>query len=75
MIELGHMDILTEISQLWSFQAMSCVGHLEACYAIFAYLRKHPTMPLVFHPTKIDIRQDRFQSNDWRDFYGDNKEE
>ena len=48
MIELGHMDILTEVSQLSSFQAMSRVGHLEACYAIFAYLRKHPTMSLSF---------------------------
>ena len=75
MIELGHMDILTEVSQLSSFQAMPCVGHLEACYAMFEYLRKHPTMSLVFHPTKIHIRQDQFQSNDWRDFYGDDKEE
>ena len=75
MIELGHMDILTEVSQLSSFQAMPRVGHLEACYAIFAYLRKHPTMSLVFHPSRIHIRQDRFQSNDWQDFYGDDKEE
>ena len=32
-------------------------------------------MSLVFHPSRIHIRQDQFQSNDWRDFYGDNKEE
>ena len=30
---------------------------------------------LVFHPSRIHIRQDRFQSNDWRDFNGDDKEE
>ena len=75
MIELGHMDILTEVSQLSSFQAMPHVGHLEACYAIFPYLRKHPTMSLVFHPSRIHIWQDRFQSNDWQDFYGNDKEE
>ena len=75
MIELGRMDILTEVSQLSSFQAMPRVGHLEACYVIFAYLRKHPTKSLVFHPSRIHIRLDRFQSNDWRDFYGNDKEE
>ena len=75
MIELGRMDILTEVSQLSSFQAMPRVGHLEAFYAIFTYLRKHPTMSLVFHLSRIHLRQDRFQSNDWRDFYGDDKEE
>ena len=75
MIELGCMDILTEVSQLSSFQAMPRVGHLEAWYEIFAYLRKHPMMSLAFHLSRIHIRQDRFQSNDWRDFYGDDKEE
>ena len=75
MIELWRMDILTEVSQLSSFQAMPRFGHLEACYTILAYIRKLPRMSLVFHPSRIHIRHDRFQSNDWRDFYGDDKEE
>ena len=75
MTELGRVDILTEVSQLSSFQAMPWEGHLEACYSIFAYLRKHQMMTLVFHPSRINIRQDCFKSQDWTDFYGDRVEE
>ena len=50
-------------------------GHLEACCSIFAYLCKHPTMSLVFHPSHIIIRQDHFKSQDWMDFYGDGVKE
>ena len=39
MIELGRLDILTEVFQLSSVQAMPQKGHLEACYSIFAYLK------------------------------------
>ena len=56
MIELiSQVDILTKVSQLSSFQAMPWEGHLEACYSIFAYLHKHPTMSLIFHPSHIRI--------------------
>ena len=75
MIELGQVDILTQVSQLSSFQAMPREGHLEACYSIFVYLCKHPMMSLVFHPSHINIRQDHFKSQDWMDFYGDGVQE
>ena len=55
MIELGCIDIMTKVSQLSSFRAMPQRGHLEACYSIFAFLRKHPTMSMVFHPSRIKI--------------------
>ena len=55
MVELGRMDIYTEVSQLSSFQAMPRAGHLQACYSIFAYLHKHPMMSLVFHPSHIRL--------------------
>ena len=50
-------------------------GHLEACYSIFAYLRKHPNMAIIFHPSRMTTKESRFQSQDWRDFYGDGVEE
>ena len=75
MIELGRLDILTEVSQLSSFQAMPWKGHLEACYSIFAYLRKHPNMAIIFHPSRMTTKESRFQSHDWHDFYGDRVEE
>ena len=70
MVELGQMDIHMEVSQLSSFQAMPRVGHLEACYSIFAYLCKHPTMSIMFHPSHIRMHEDWFRSQDWCDFYG-----
>ena len=60
MIELGRLDILTEVSQLSSFQAMPRKGHLESCYSIFAYLRKHPNMAIIFHPSRMMTKESCF---------------
>ena len=75
MIELGRIDIITEVSALSAFQVQPREGHLEACYHIFAYLRKHPHFAMVQHPVKIDMNDNRFVKADWTDFYGDVKEE
>ena len=57
--------------------ALEYPGHAwsEACYSIFAYLHKHPTMSTMFHPSHIRMHEDQFRSHDWRDFYSDAKEE
>ena len=75
LIELGRMDILTEVSKLSSHQALPRQGHLEACYAIFAYLRRHPNTSTLCHPARIDIKESRFAAANWTDFYGDVEEE
>ena len=76
MIEIGRIDILTEVSQLSSFQAMPREGHLEACYHIFAYLRKNPSMSIVLHPSRPYINEKRFAGAvNWTDFYGDMEED
>ena len=64
MIELRRLDILTEVSQLSSFQAMPQKGHLEACYSIFAYLRKHLNMAIIFHPSRMTTKESHFQSQE-----------
>jgi hypothetical protein len=45
--ELGRIDIVVEVSMLSSHTAMPRVGHLEAIYHIFAYLRLHENSTLV----------------------------
>ena len=75
MVELEQIDIYTEVSQLSIFKAIPRAGHLKACYSIFADLRKHLKMSILFHPSHIRMREDRFRSQDWRDFDGDAKEE
>jgi hypothetical protein len=47
-VKLGMIDIFVEVSMLSSHNAMPRVGHLEAIYHIFAYLKKHENSTLVF---------------------------
>ena len=76
MIELGRTDIITAVSMLASHQVMPREGHLEACYHIFAYLRKHPTLSIIMHPSRPKVRQDHFvESVNRSDFYEDCAEE
>jgi hypothetical protein len=76
-IELGRIDIFYEVSALSQYQANPCMGHLEAAYHIFAYLKKHPNMGrLAYDPTMPKIDESVFNDNaDWTSFYGNVEEE
>ena len=39
-VELGRIDICTEVSIMAAFAASPRIGHLEAVYHIFAYLKR-----------------------------------
>jgi len=43
IVELGRLDILTEVSMLAAHNALPREGHLEAMYHIFSYLKGHRT--------------------------------
>ena len=73
-IEIGRIDILLEVSLLSSHLALPRVGHLQAVYRIFGYLKQVPKRKLYFDPTKPNISEDRFRSFDWEDFYRGAKE-
>jgi hypothetical protein len=76
VIELGRVDMFVEVSQLSQFQALPRQGHLEAAYHIFAYLKHHETSRLAFDPKMPNVNEAAFNTNaDWRDFYGDVREE
>ena len=45
-VEIGKVDILTELSMLSSYQASPRQGHLEQIYHIFGYLKKKPKLTL-----------------------------
>ena len=76
-VEIGRIDIYHEISLLSQYQANPRIGHLEALYHVFAYMKKHPDMGrLVYDPKDPAIDERAFNSNaDWTDFYGDVTEE
>ena len=69
--ELGRVDIMVEVSMLSAHNAMPRVGHLEAVYHIFAYLKKHENSTMVFDDEKPFVDERRFQPVSWKDFYGD----
>lgn len=74
MVEMGRVDIITEVSLLASHLVLPRAGHLEAVYRIYAYLRNKHNSRMVFDPTYPTIDEGQFQRCDWKEFYGDVKE-
>jgi hypothetical protein len=74
-IELGRIDILTEVAMLSQYQASPRTGHLEALYWIVNYLSRFPMQRLILNHTRPNIDESVFQTGDWTDFYGDILEE
>jgi hypothetical protein len=75
MVELGRVDIVTEVSELASQLALPREGHLEAVFRIYSYLKYKKNSLMVFDPTYPKIDMDNFPRRDWNNFYGDVKEE
>ena len=73
-VELGRVDIITEVSVLSSHLALPREGHLQAMYHIFAYLKKKHNARIILDPTYPDVDENAFVKCDWKDFYGDIKE-
>ena len=73
MVELGRIDIATEVSILSSYCASPRQGHLDAVCHIYAYLNTHQRSKIVFDPSYVKhIPQAK---PDWTDFYKDIKEQ
>jgi len=71
MVEMGRIDIATEVSMMSSFVAMPREGHLQQVYHIFAYLKKHHNARLVFDPSYPDLEENDFERKDWTSMYDD----
>ena len=69
-VELGRIDIITEVSELASFNAMPRQGHLEAVFHLFAYLKAKHNSTMIFDPTYPPIDEGAFKKVDWKEFYG-----
>jgi len=71
IVELGRVDIITEVSTLASHMAMPREGHLDALFDVFCYLKRKHNARLVFDPTYPTINMNCFLEQDWKHFYGD----
>ena len=72
-VELGRMDICTEVSMLAAHCAMPRQGHLEAVWHVFAYLKKYGRSKMVFCSLDPDFKVSTgdIPRPDWTDFYKD----
>jgi hypothetical protein len=50
-VELGRIDIITEVLMLSTYLCLTREGHLEAVFHVFAYLGLHHNARVVFDPT------------------------
>ena len=58
-VELGYIDIITEVLFLSSFNVSPCRGYLEAAYRVFKHLYSHKTGGrLVFDDTKPKVNEE-----------------
>jgi hypothetical protein len=74
MVELGCIDIATEVSLLSSYLAFPHEGHLETALHIVYYLSQKHNTRLIFDPTYPKIDMGQFSQYNWTKFYGNVKE-
>lgn len=76
VVELGRVDIMTEVSLLSSYLVAPREGHFHAALSIFAYLRKHKDQVMFFNPSYYHVNESDFKPvEQWREVYGDLREE
>ena len=75
MVEIGRVDLITEVSLLSSHLALPREGHLEAIFHIYAYLSKKHNARMAFDPSYPEIDLNDFKTDEnWKAIYGDVQE-
>ena len=74
MVEIGRVDIITEVSKMASQMASPREGHLDALMHIFGFLRINHNSRMAYDPSYPTIDMNVFKPNDWKSFYGNVKE-
>jgi hypothetical protein len=70
MVELGHIDIATEVSLLSSHLEYPCEGHLKTTLHMMSYLSHKHNTQLIFNPTYPKIDMGQYPQFNWMEFYG-----
>ena len=73
-LELGQVDIITEVSILTSQMAAPRMGHLDAALHVMSYLKRKHNARMVYDPSYPKINMSDFKTRDWTEFYGSVKE-
>ena len=78
MVELGRLDIYLELSLLSHYLAAPRIGHLEAVYHIFAYVKTNNKSSIVLDCKHVRLDESAFANvpmQSWHEFYGEVAEE
>jgi hypothetical protein len=73
-VELGRIDIITELSMLSTYLCFPREGHLDAVFHVFVYLGLYHNARVVFDPTYPDVAMGTFIKTDWKSMCGYVKE-
>jgi hypothetical protein len=73
-VELGRIDIITEVSRLSTHLCLPHEGHQEAVFHVFTYLGLYNNTRVVFDPTYPSVDMGIFIMTDQKSMYGDVKE-
>jgi hypothetical protein len=73
-VELGRIDIITEVSMLSTYLCLPREGHLDAVFHVFAYLALHHNSRVLFEPTYPSVDVGALIKTDWKSMYCDVKE-
>ena len=76
IVELGRIDITTEVSMMASYMSLPCQGHQDQLFHIFAFLKNKHNAEMVFDPSEPDIDKNLFPKEDWSNtVYGECSED
>ena len=74
MVEIGRVDIITEVLTLASQMAMPREGHMDVVFHVFVCLKARHNSRMVFNLTYPSIDRTNFQDHEWKRLYRHVKE-
>mmetsp|Transcript_986 Transcript_986/g.909 ORF Transcript_986/g.909 Transcript_986/m.909 type:complete len:326 (-) Transcript_986:342-1319(-) len=74
MVELGRIDINTEVSMMALHLDLPREGHLDTLLHVYSYLKHKYNARLAMDPSYPDIDMSVFKECEWKRFYGNMKE-
>ena len=75
MVEIGRVEIITDVSMMASHTEMPREGHLDAVLNLFAFLCQEYNPRMAFDPTYPVIGMHNFKECKCKEFYRDLKED
>ena len=73
-VEIGCLDIYLETAVLSQYRSVTERRTSRAVYHVFAFLKTHPKMKIVFDPKGVELDESGFHTinaKEWYEIYGD----